>query len=122
MEWTLRIALAGEFLGHGWYAWRAESNMQTLLMGATGLSDAWAERLLPGIGCLDFAIAAAALFKPMRFVLLYAAIWGFLTAAARPISGEAEIWAFIERWPNAAVPLALLWLRGFPDQWRSWFR
>ena len=122
IEWTLRIALCGEFLGHGWYAWRAEPSFQALLMGATGLSAAWAERLLPLIGCVDFVVALAALIKPLRVILLYAVVWGFATALARPVSGETEIWAFIERWPNCAVPLALLLLRGVPRDWRSWFR
>ncbi len=123
IEWILRIALCGEFLGHGWYAWQATANFQALLMGATGMSAAWAVKLLPVIGCLDFAVAAAALVKPLRVILLYAAVWGLLTALARPLSGETEIWAFIERWPNCAIPLALLWLRGIPrNDRRAWFR
>ena len=87
------------------------------------MSAEWAARLLPVIACLDFVVAAAALSKPLRIILLYAALWGFATALARPVSGEAEVWAFIERWPNCAAPLALLWIRGIPSHdWRSWFR
>ena len=119
IEWILRIALFGEFLGHGWYAWRAEPSFQAILMGATGLSETWAVRLLPLIGCMDFVVASAALIKPVRVILLYAAVWGFATALARPVSGETDVWAFIERWPNGAIPLALLWLRGWPGDWRS---
>ncbi len=122
LEWTLRIALCGEFLGHGWYAFQAVPGFQALLAGATGLPLESAATLLPIIGVIDFGIAALALIKPMRIVLLYASIWGFLTALSRPVSGATDIFAFIERFPNCGVPLALLWLRGIPKQSRDWFR
>ncbi len=115
LEWVLRIALFGTFLGHGWYAFQAIPHFQALLAGATGLSPALAARLLPIIGLIDFLIAGFAILKPIRSVLAYAALWGFLTALARPVSGEAEIWAFIERWPNCGVPLALLLLKLLPQ-------
>ena len=122
LEWTLRIALCGEFLGHGWYAFQAVPGFQALLAGATGLPLESAATLLPIIGVIDFGIAALALIRPMRIVLLYAAIWGFLTALSRPVSGATDIFAFIERLPNCGVPLALLWFRGIPKQSRDWFR
>ena len=122
LEWTLRIALCGEFLGHGWYAFQAVPRFQAMLAGATGLSFESAATLLPVIGVIDFGIAALALIRPIRIVLLYAAIWGFLTALARPVSGVTDVFAFIERLPNCGVPLALLWCRGIPKQWRDWFR
>ena len=122
LEWTLRIALCGEFLGHGWYAFQAVPGFQALLAGATGLSLESAATLLPIIGVTDFVIAALALIKPIRIVLLYAAVWGFLTALSRPVSGATDIFAFIERLPNCGVPLALLWFRGIPKQPRDWFR
>jgi hypothetical protein len=115
LEWTLRIALCGEFLGHGWYAFQATPGFQALLAGSTGLSIESAATLLPVIGIIDFAIAALAWIKPIRIVLLYAAIWGFLTALSRPVSGAADIFAFIERLPNYGVPLALLWFRGYSE-------
>ncbi len=122
LEWTLRIALCGEFLGHGWYAFQAVPGFQALLAGATGLPLESAATLLPIIGVTDFVIAALALLKPIRIVLLYAAVWGFLTALSRPVSGATDIFAFIERFPNCGVPLALLWFRGIPKQSRDWFR
>jgi len=122
LEWTLRIALCGEFLGHGWYAFQAVPGFQALLAGSTGLSLESTATLLPVIGVIDFSIAALALIKPLRIVLLYSAVWGFLTALSRPLSGATDIFAFIERLPNCGVPLALLWFRGVPKQWRDWFR
>ena len=121
IEWILRVALFGEFLGHGYYALQIDPGFQVLLAGSTGLSTTSVVWLLPLIGLLDLAIAESALARPIPAVLVYAALWGFATALARPISGETEIWAFIERWPNCAVPLALLWVRGIPQNLRSWF-
>ena len=67
-------------------------------------------------------LAAVALIRPIPIVILYAAIWGFLTALARPFSGVTEIWDFVERWANWGVPLALLHVRGIPRTWSEWFR
>lgn len=122
LEWVLRIALFGEFLGHGVFAYQATEHFQELLIGVTGVTPATAVRLLFVFAVIDFAIAVLALVKPVRVVLLYAAIWGFLTALARPVSGVRGVWDFVERWPNCGIPLALLLVRGWPANWREWFR
>jgi hypothetical protein len=121
LELVLRIALFGEFLGHGVFAFRASPHFQYLLSGSLGVSTETAARLLPVIGVVDFAIAGLAIVKPIRIALLYAAIWGLLTGLARPLSGS-EIWDFVERWPNWAVPLSLLLVRGWPRTTRDWLR
>ncbi len=121
VEWILRIALFGEFLGHGIFAFRAAPHFQQLMGGALGITPETAAAILPVIGVIDFVVAALALAKPLRVVLLYAALWGLLTGLARPASGT-EIWAFVERWPNWGVPLALFYVRGFPRARRDWFR
>lgn len=121
LEWTLRIALFGEFLGHGIFAFRAVPNFQELMAGALGISTEAAAGILPVIGVIDFVVAALALVYPMRAVLLYAALWGLLTGLARPVSGK-EIWDFVERWPNWGIPLALLLVRGWPKTARDWLR
>lgn len=119
--WVLRIAVAGEFLGHGffalqgkkaWIGWFAQfgvSDVQTATM------------LLRLVGLLDLAVAIIVLLRPIQAVLLWAAFWGFWTALVRPLVGE-PIWDFIERWANWGAPLALLFLRGWPRGWRQWFR
>ena len=121
VEWVLRIALCGEFLGHGVYAFRAAPHFQDLITGSLGISRPTAASILPVIGVVDFAIAALALAKPIRAVLLYAAVWGLLTGLARPLSGR-EIWDFVEHSPNWGVPLALLYIRGVPTRWKDWLR
>ena len=121
VEWILRIALFGEFLGHGIFAFRAVPHFQELMAGTLGIDTETAAAILPVIGVIDFTVAALALTKPIRIVLLYAALWGLLTGLARPLAGT-EIWAFVERWPNWGVPLALFYVRGFPQKRGDWFR
>ncbi len=117
LEWILRIALCGEFLGHGWFAFVGDGHFVTLLVNATPVPIAYAPSVLRVIGIVDFAIAALALARPARPVLLYAAAWGLATALARPVAG-LEVWAFVERLPNAGVPLALFAVR-YPEAIRS---
>ena len=121
IEWILRITVAGEFLGHGvlalqgkqawigWFAVFGVSNTET------------ASQLLSVIGAMDVALAILVLIKPIRLALLWMIFWGFWTALIRPIVG-APIWDFVERWANIGVPLALLYIRGFPRKARDWFR
>lgn len=120
LEWILRIALFGEFLGHGVFALQAKQRFVEMLTAMTGLQGEWAVQVIQIIGVADIAVAIFALFFPFRLMLLWAAFWGFATALARPIAGD-PIWDFIERWANWGVPLALLWLRGFPKKAREWW-
>ena len=120
-KWVLRIAVAGEFIGHGvfalqgkesWIGWFAKfgvSNPET------------ATSLLFWIGLLDIAVALFVLIKPVRVVLLWAALWGVWTALIRPIVGE-PIWDFVERWANWGAPLALLLLQGWPTSIKECFQ
>lgn len=121
IEWILRIAVAGEFLGHGvfglqgkdqWIEWFAHF----------GVSDVGlATKLLFLVGFLDVTLALLVLIKPVRLLLLWMAFWGFWTAILRPIVGE-PIWDFIERWANWGAPLALLLLLGWPKSWKEWLK
>jgi hypothetical protein len=119
LEWVLRIALFGEFAGHGVFALMAVPHFVALLTGSTGMSAELAVPLLRVIGAVDLVIAAMALVRPTRIVLAYAAFWGLLTALSRPLSGRSVV-DFVERWPNWGVPLALLLARGLPKSRREW--
>lgn len=56
------------------------------------------------------------LFKPIRLVLLCAALWAFATALVRPFAG-LPVLVFVERDANWAAPLALLLcVRGLATQ------
>ncbi len=120
-EWVLRIAVSGEFLGHGilalygkpdWVGW----------FGRFGITDAGlATQILFLVGVLDVALAVLILIKPVRIALIWMAFWGFFTALVRPLIGM-PIWDFIERWPNWGAPLALLFYYGWPKNWRAWLK
>lgn len=121
IEWVLRIAVAGEFFGHGVFALQGKQSW--LQWFATfGISDpALASQMLFVIGILDVALALLVLFYPVRAALLWMAFWGFWTALVRPLVGE-PIFDFIERWANWGAPLALLLLIGWPRTAKDWFR
>jgi len=120
IEWTLRIAMAGEYLGHGVFAWQLKPRFIEMLTAMTGIAGGTASTLMRLIGATDIVIAAIVILKPVRIVLVYATLWAFLTALARPIAGD-PIWDFVERFANIGVPLALLFLRGLPKKRRDWF-
>ena len=121
IEWILRIAVAGEFVGHGVFALSGKAQWVSWFANF-GITDAiLATKLLFFVGLLDLLVALIVLLRPIRLVLLWAVLWGFWTALIRPIVGE-PIWDFVERWANWGAPLALLILLGWPKNWREWFK
>jgi hypothetical protein len=126
-EWWLRIGIFGSFLGHGLFALGGVVPGIAFKTGwvpyftAVGMTEAHAATLLPLIGVMDLLVAAFALFKPIKVVLAWAAIWGFWTALLRPIAGQ-PVWDFVERWANWAAPMALLALKGFPKKAADWWK
>src|SRR3989344_594743 len=106
INWVLRIAVAGEFLGHGVFALQGKQQwigwMQKFGFSDPGL----AAKALFIVGLLDLLVALFVLVKPMPIVLLWATAWGFWTALVRPLVGD-PIWDFVERWANWGAPLAL---------------
>jgi len=121
IEWILRIAVAGEFAGHGIFALQGKQQWIGWISELTGAQEGLASQLLFIVGLLDLLVALSVLLKPMRLFLLWAVFWGFWTALVRPLVGE-PIWDFIERWANWGAPLALLFLYGWPRSFREWFR
>src|SRR3989338_7439276 len=109
IEWILRIAVAGEFAGHGIFALQGKQQWIGWISELTGAQEGLASQLLFIVGLLDLLVALSVLLKPMRLFLLWAVFWGFWTALVRPLVGE-PIWDFIERWANWGAPLALLFL------------
>lgn len=109
MEWILRVAVAGEFLGHGALALGQKAQWLGWIEQVLKVEPASAIVILTIIGALDVALAALILIKPIRPIILWMAVWGFLTALLRPIVGES-IWDFIERFANWGAPLALYYL------------
>jgi len=111
IEWVLRIAVAGEFIGHGFFALQGRRTWVEWF-SIFGISDVGtATTLLFFIGLLNIALAVLILIKPVRLALLWMVFWGFWTALMRPIAGES-IFEFVERSANWGAPLALYFLVG----------
>lgn len=121
IEWVLRIAIFGEFLGHGVLALQGKKAWIGWIQDLTNVDSALAAKLLLAIGIFDLIVALLALFRPIRAALLWAVVWGFWTALVRPIVGESVL-DFVERWANWGAPLALLLLRGWPKSGKEWFK
>jgi hypothetical protein len=120
IEWILRIGIFGTFLGHGIFAILGKPGWIPYFT-SIGFSESTALFLLPIIGIADIVVALAVLIKPLRIIIAWAAVWGFMTALIRPIAGE-PIWDFVERSANWAAPLALLFLQGLPKKTKDWFK
>lgn len=120
IQWILRVAVAGEFIGHGVFALQGKKAWIQWFTNF-GMSTDTGAQLLPLIGLVDIAVALIVLLRPVRLVLLWAVIWGFWTALVRPLVGE-PIWDFVERWANWGAPLALLLSLGWPRAWKEWLR
>lgn len=121
IEWILRVAVAGEFIGHGVFALQGKAQWIGWVGQLTGADAVTAGQLLMFIGLADLAVATIVLLRPIRLVLLWAAFWGFWTALVRPLVGE-PVWDFIERWTNWGAPLALLMLIGWPKSVKEWLQ
>ena len=121
VEWILRIAVFGTYLGHGVLALQLKPSFLELIEGMSGITGTLAENLLYTIGVIDIMTAIFAIVYPFRLLLIWATLWGFLTAVARPVSGE-PVWDFIERWANWGASLALLYLRNLPMSLKELFR
>ena len=120
-EWVLRIAVAGEFIGHGVFALQAKKDW-VAWFAKFGVADAsLATQLLFLVGVIDITLAVLVLVRPVRLALLWMTFWGFWTALIRPLVGM-PVWDFVERWANWGAPLALLLLLGLPKKWKDWLR
>lgn len=120
IEWVLRIAVFGEFLGHGVFALQGKQAWIGWIQEMLPVEPATAATLLTLVGTVDVVVAILMLVWPMRLALLWAVVWGFWTALVRPLVGE-PFWDFVERWANWGAPLALLLLRGRPKSLKEWF-
>lgn len=109
IEWILRIAVAGEFIGHGIFGLQAKAAWVGWTQQLLGTSVETATTLIILVGVMDILLGILVLIKPVRPILLFMAAWGLWTALLRPIVGE-PIADFIERWPNWGAPLALYYL------------
>lgn len=121
-EWVLRVAVAGEFIGHGVFALQGKASW-FVYFEPFGITDPGTiTTLLMLVGIADILLALLILIKPIRIVVLWMALWGLFTAMIRWPIGSDPVWDFIERWANWGAPLALLFLLGWPESVREWFK
>lgn len=102
----MRIAVAGEFTGHGVFALQQKTQWVGWIGGFLGTDPIAGGKVLVFVGLMDLLVALIILLKPVKPIVLWAAFWGFWTALVRPLVGE-PIWDFVERWANWGAPLAL---------------
>lgn len=122
VQWILRIAVAGEFLGHGVFALQGKEGWFKYFEAFGITNPETMTTILLGVGILDVALAILILVKPIRLAVLWMAFWGLFTALIRwPLGGD-PIWDFFERWANWGAPLALLLILGWPKNLKEWFK
>ncbi len=121
IELVLRVAVAGEFIGHGVFALQGKKEWIGWF-AKFGVSDPGiAAQLLFFVGVVDIGLALLVLVRPVRIALLWMVFWGVWTALIRPLVGM-PVWDFVERWANWGAPLALLLLLGWPRNLKEWFK
>jgi uncharacterized membrane protein YphA (DoxX/SURF4 family) len=122
IEWVLRIAVAGEFIGHGVFALQGKEGWFKYFY-PFGITNAETiTTFLFVVGVIDVALALLILVRPVRIALLWMVFWGLWTAMIRWPFGPDPIWDFVERWANWGAPLALLLMAGWPQNFKEWFK
>ena len=121
-ERILRIAVAGEFIGHGVFAIQGKEGWFQYFY-PFGITDpGMITSLLFIVGIADILLALHILLRPVRILVLWMAFWGVWTAMVRWPFGPDPIWDFIERWTNWGAPLALFFMRGIPRTFKEWLQ
>ena len=120
LEWLIRVAVAGAFVGHGacgavlakasWFSYFAVFGISEATVTASGL--------MTIIGLAEIGAGLLSLVLPVPALLLFMATWKLFTELLRPVAGEPA-WEFIERASNMVAPLALLAVRQHSARSRS---
>jgi uncharacterized membrane protein YphA (DoxX/SURF4 family) len=108
--WILRIAVAGEFLGHGVFALQAKEGWFRYFEAFGITNPETITTMLMVVGAMDVILAILVLVKPIRPLILWMAAWGLWTALIRFPFGGDPVWDFFERWTNWGAPLALYFM------------
>lgn len=115
------LALIMTFAGHGSYAiglWPTPGSFYAMMSLVLGVEYPTAQALLRTVGVIDFLVCIGICIPcTRRASALYATVWGFLTAIARPIAGmswELNYWGAdqflheaVLRAPHFLIPLYL---------------
>jgi hypothetical protein len=109
LEWLLRLAVAGAFVGHGAYGAILAKSSWFSYFAAVGIPESvvTAHGLMTIVGVAEMAAGVLSLVLRSPALLVVMAAWKIFTELLRPIAGEPA-WEFIERASNMVAPLALL--------------
>lgn len=121
VNWVLRVAIAGEFVGHGLIAIGGKADWVGWIQKFGVADPVLAKQLLLAIGIIDVCAAVIMLVRPFPAILLGATLWSFWTALVRPIVGVGWL-DFVERSANWGAPLALLFTVSWPKTIKEWFK
>src|SRR6201996_7097617 len=120
MYYTLRVAAAMCFIGHGAFGIITKP-IWCNYFAVFGIGHDLAYRLMPLVGTIDILLGLSLLFYPLRAIAGWLVCWGIITASLRPLSGES-FGELIERAGNFGAPLALLLLcKPATTGFRSWW-
>ena len=121
MEWLLRLAVAGAFVGHGaygavlakasWFGYFAALGIPESVVSAHGL--------MTLVGIAEIVAGVMSLVRPVPVLLLLMAGWKIFSELLRPIAGEPG-WEFVERASNMVAPIALLVVSRERDRFASY--
>ena len=121
IERTLRIAICGQFLGHGVFALPSRSSFSATADGITGRLKGNGSDGSPRDRDHRFYDRSPGSRQTDPSGIAVGSHLGTSDGTGAPSSGR-EIWDFVERWPNWGIPLALLFVRGIPRNGRDWLR
>ena len=120
LEWLLRLAVAGAFVGHGAYGAVVAKSIWFSYFAAVGIpqSVVIANALMTVVGIAEIAAGLFSLLLPIPALLLAMAGWKIFTELLRPFAGEPA-WEFIERASNMVAPVALVVVNRQKARWRE---
>jgi len=109
LEWLLRLAVAGAFVGHGAYGAVLFKSSWFSYFAAVGIPESvvTAHGLMTLVGVAEMVAGVMSLVLPIPALLVLMAGWKIFSELLRPIAGEPA-WEFVERASNMVAPLALL--------------
>lgn len=121
---TAILAVIMTFAGHGSYAlglWPTPSSFYAMTSVILKVEYEAAQTILRAAGVLDFVVCVGILIPATRRAsALYAAVWGFLTAIARPVAGmswglyywgaDQYVHEAVLRAPHWMIPLYLFFV------------
>ncbi len=109
LEWLIRLAVAGGFVGHGAYGAVVAKSSWFSYFAALGIPESvvTAHGLMTLVGVAEIAAGVIALVLPSPALIMVMAGWKIFSELLRPIAGEPA-WEFVERASNIVAPLALL--------------